>query len=308
MKNLLARKRPSSIPSLTIRIFLALFMLLVLITIAGAQDGSKSFLWKVRSESATAYILGSVHILKEDIYPLKKSIEDAFEKSDALAVEVNINEADAGNMQEMILAKALYPQGDSLKKHLSGETYELAESKLKELGMTLEVFESVRPWSLALTITTLELGKLGFDPAFGIDSHFLMEAEGRKKIIELESADSQISLLSNFSEKEQENFLFYTLKDLDVLEKELSEMLQAWKTGDAKTLDSLLSETAEKYPEIQPVYEKLIYARNRTMADRIEKLLKTKETYFIVVGAGHLVGRKGIIEILKNKGYAIEQL
>jgi len=56
-----------------------------------------------------------------------------------------------------------------------------------------------------------------------------------------------------------------------------------------------------------PVYEKLLYERNNTMATRIEGFLKAGGRYFVVVGAGHLVGKKGIIELLKKKGYPVEQ-
>ncbi|MGE5894163.1 MAG: TraB/GumN family protein, partial [bacterium] len=61
-------------------------------------------------------------------------------------------------------------------------------------------------------------------------------------------------------------------------------------------------------PAIEPVYEKIIYKRNEGMASKIEGLLKTERTCFIVVGAGHLVGKKSIIELLRPKGYSIRQL
>jgi uncharacterized protein YbaP (TraB family) len=84
--------------------------------------------------------------------------------------------------------------------------------------------------------------------------------------------------------------------------------LRAWKTGDVKNMESIATKPLAEDKNLSSLYEKLIYERNRNMVLRIEEFLKTKETYFVVVGAGHLVGKKGIIEMLKGKGYHVEQL
>jgi len=60
-------------------------------------------------------------------------------------------------------------------------------------------------------------------------------------------------------------------------------------------------------PEILPIYEKLFFSRNRNMADQIERLLKEKKRPFVVIGAGHLLGKDGVVEILRRKGYRVEQ-
>jgi len=159
-----------------------------------------------------------------------------------------------------------------------------------------------------MTLVALESLKLGFDPNYGIDKYFLSKAEGKKKILELESLDYQIDLLSHFSDKEQELFLIYTLKDLNIMEQELDKLTQAWTTGDTKGMESILTRSVSEDKRLSPIFEKLIYERNRKMVSKIEDLLRTKETYFVIVGAGHLVGNRGIIEILKGKGYFVEQL
>jgi len=159
-----------------------------------------------------------------------------------------------------------------------------------------------------MTLVALESLKLGFDPNYGIDKYFLSKAEGKKKILELESLDYQIDLLSHFSDKEQELFLIYTLKDLNIMEQELDKLTQAWTTGDTKGMESILTRSVSEDKRLSPIFEKLIYERNRKMVSKIEDLLRTKETYFVIVGAGHLVGNRGIIEVLKGKGYFVEQL
>jgi uncharacterized protein YbaP (TraB family) len=159
-----------------------------------------------------------------------------------------------------------------------------------------------------MTLVSLESMKLGLDPNLGIDKYFLTKADGKKKIFELESLDYQIGLLSALSDKDQESFLIYTLKDLKLMGEELSKLIQAWISGDAKGMESLLTKSISEDAGLSSIFDKLVYERNKTMALKIEDFLRTKETYFVIIGAGHLVGDQGIIEILKGKGYLIEQL
>jgi hypothetical protein len=136
--------------------------------------------------------------------------------------------------------------------------------------------------------------------------HFLSKAGG-KKIVELESVDAQIRLLSGFSDSEQELFLIRTLNDLKSVEKDTDALLRAWTSGDMRGIERLLSKDGAEGKKMASLNEKLLYSRNREMASRIENLLRAKETAFVIVGAGHLVGEKGIIALLRQKGYSIEQ-
>jgi hypothetical protein len=245
--------------------------------------------------------------MKKEGYPLNMKIEDAFDKSNVLVVEANINDINQIDVQKLI-ESAFYPGNDTLQNHVSRETHELLKREFEGFGIPFEVINKQRPWFLALTLTSLELLKLGFDPANGIDIHFLSKADGKKKIAELESIDYQINLLSRFSDREQEFFLLYTLKNINTTGQEIDGLFQAWITGDTKSMESIITKPAAEDRNLSSLYEKLIYERNRNMVSRIEEFLKTKETYFVVVGAGHLVGKKGIIEMLKGKGYHVEQI
>jgi len=284
-------------------------MLLLLSSVHAENNSSdqKGFLWKVQSKTNTAYIVGSIHAYKSELYPLPKKMENAFDKSDALAVEANINEIKPESMMTMING-ALYKDKSTLEKHLSKETYEMSVQKLKELGLPLELFQNTKPWFVALTVTSMELQKLGLNPEYGIDIYFLKKAENKKRIVELESIDYQVNLLSSFSDTEQELFLVSTLRDLHFFKREINTLLKAWNTGDTKTMESFVSKSLQDDPRMLPIYEKLVFKRNKNMASKIEGYLRTKEQYFVVVGAAHLVGKEGVIEILKKKGYLVEQL
>ena len=292
--------------------FLSIFSILIVISFSilsqeAVAQAKKTFLWKVQSKTNTVYVLGSIHYLKKEAYPLNEKIENAFEKSDIVVVEANIDDTGKVDTQKLV-ESTLYLDEETLEKHVSPQTYELVKKELEVLGVPLELIGKQKPWFLALTLASLEIVKLGFNPEYGIDKYFLSKAEGKKKILELEGFDYQMNLFCQLSEKDQESLLLYTLKDLKVLEQELDKLIQAWASGDTKGLESIITRSLVEDKRLSPIYDKLIYERNRSMASKIEDYLKTKETYFVIVGAGHLVGSKGIIELLKGKGFVVEQL
>ena len=272
-----------------------------------ASAEQKTFLWKVSSNTTTVYLLGSVHFMKKEIYPLNRKIEEAFEKSDLLVVEANVNDVSKIDVGKLI-ETAFYTGDDTLEKHVSSETYELVKKEFEGLGFPIWIVSKQKPWFLALSSTSLELMKQGFDPTYGLDMHFLNEASGKKKIKELESIDYQINLLSGFSDSEQEAFLRYTLQEVNSVDKEVDEVVKAWKNGDEKGMEAVARGAFQDNGTLASVYEKLIYKRNRNMASKIEEYLQTGETYFVVVGAAHLVGDKGILELLRMRGYTVTQL
>jgi uncharacterized protein YbaP (TraB family) len=293
------------------RRFLALFFLLCWIAAplptgeAFGQEG-KNFLWKVQSEASTVYLFGSIHFLKKENYPLGQAVETAFEKSDILVVEANIQDPGKVNPQA-IMEKGLYPPEDSIAEHLSPETYEMLKNETAKLGLPPEFFRMQRPWLLSMTLEAMELLKLGYDPRYGADVHFLSKASGRKKILELESVDEQINLLAGLSDREQELLLRLTLKDLQTTAREVDQAVRAWKSGDTKGMEAVMTKSFQDDPKSAPLHEKLIVERNRKMVSTVEDYLKRKGAYFVVVGAGHLTGEKGIIAELRKKGYPVEQ-
>lgn len=295
----------------TIKLSLIFTLFVIFLFAVIAQDSlsqpKKSFLWKVQSKTNTVYVLGSIHYLKKEIYPLDEKIEKAFDQSTNLGVEANVDNISKMDVQKLV-ESAFYSGDDTLEKHLSPEAYELVKRQLTELGGSIEAANKYRPWFLALSLASIEIGKLGFDPNYGIDRYFLSKATEKKKIVELESLEYQINLFSSLSEKHQELFLLYTLKDIKVLEQELDKLIEAWTVGDVKGLESIVTKSVKEDKKLVPVYEKLVIERNRKMASKIEEYLKEKETFFVIVGAGHLVGNHGILELLKGKGFLLEQL
>jgi len=295
----------------TVRCIKMIFVLLlvgssVLIQEAWSQS-QKSFLWKIRSKTNTVYLLGSLHFFKKDLYPLSERIGNAFDQSEILVVEANVNDIKKVDIQKL-MSRALYPDEDGLERHVSPEIYQRIVKETAGLGIPLDLLNRQRPWFLAMTLIALESLKLGFDPNLGIDKYFLSKAEGGKMILELESLEDQLDLLSGFSDQDQELFLLYTLKDLQVMEQDLAQLTQAWSSGDSRAVEVILTRGILEDKRLSFIFGKLVYERNKKMVSKIEEFLRTKENYFVVVGAGHLVGDRGIVQILKEKGYLVEQL
>jgi uncharacterized protein len=271
-----------------------------------ARAQEKSFLWQVHSEKSRIYILGSIHFLKKGNYPLKQTIETAFDSTRKLVLEIDLKSADPETIQRVTLEKGLNRDGKTLQQNVSPETYSLAEKRAKELGIDIHALGPLKPWVAALTLTSLQLQKLGFDPNSGVDRYLAERAmKSGKPMAGLETVAFQIGLIDQLSEREQESMLRQSLKEMDLLDRGLDQIVRAWSTGDVNGLEALLLSGMQEYPA---VYQKVIVDRNRRWLPQIEKMIEQGESTLIVVGAGHLVGKEGVIELLKARGYTVEQM
>lgn len=263
----------------------------------------KVFMWKAVSKNNHVYLLGSVHAAKKGLYPLNPRIETAFRDCAALAVEADA-ETNQGAVQALALQTGLYPEGDSLEKNISQRTKE----KLREQGFNLSLLNKFKPWLAAMTIQAQRVAKLGFDAKLGIDAHFLKLAKTQnKEIRELESAEFQLKLMSELAQGKEDLFLYLTLCDLDKMESKYNLIFDYWSNGDASKLEALILAELNN-PDFVELGNKLFYERNATMSEKIDGFLKESKPVFVIVGAGHLVGDKGVVKLLQDKGYQIEQV
>ena len=130
-------------------------------------------------------------------------------------------------------------------------------------------------------------------------------AQDHKPIQGLETAREQLEIMARLPDKQQREFLLYSVDDAERTASELDAMLNAWRRGDAATMAKLLQEGFDEYPDL---YRPLTVERNRKWIPQIEQLLDDKEDYLVVVGALHLVGTDSVIDLLERKGYKVKQL
>ena len=266
---------------------------------------AKSCLWEVETSTNTIFLLGSLHVLKSSAYPLAAEIDRAYAASQRLVFETDIGAMMEPAVQAKMLELGVYPEGQNLYQNISASTRQALEKKLNDLGLPAAHFSRFKPWFLAVTLTTLELQRLGFNPLYGIDLHFYNKAKSdEKELAYLESVGYQLDLLGKMSLQDQRSFLNQTLKDLEIAAQLADDMLTAWQNGDADKLFELLFKSFEDYPGIE---DRLLIRRNQDWLQKIEKILKESKITMVVVGAGHLVGPNSLIELLRQRGYRVKQ-
>jgi hypothetical protein len=266
----------------------------------------KSLLWKVQSGPNAVYVLGSIHFLKKQNYPLAKDIEDAFARSSKLVLEINLLALDPRETDKITLQKSMNGNGVTLEQNVSPETYALTERKAREMGIDIRALNLFKTWSVALTLSTIKLRQLGFDPAYGLDRYFAERAKnGGKPVAGLETLEDQLGIFDHLSRSEQESMLRQTVQEMDRLGTSVARIVQAWLTGDSSFLEGALLAQIREYPDL---YSKLILERNQHWVPQIETMVKSGENALIVVGAAHLVGKDGVIQLLRQRGYIVEQM
>jgi hypothetical protein len=269
------------------------------------QQTDKSCLWTVDTQSNKIYLLGSLHLLKQDTYPLAAAIEKAYADSRVIVFETDIAALQEPGLQAKMLELGIYPADQNLLENLDGNTRQLLEKKMSLIGLPLAQFSRFKPWFVALTLTTLELQRLGYNPEYGIDVYIFNRAKtDGKEISFLEPAEFQIDLLGNMVEQDQNDFLSQTLKDLEVVNELAGDLVKSWEDGDADRLHELLSKSFENYPHL---HDRLLIQRNENWIQKIEGAMQFNKNVLFVVGAGHLVGPESVVDLLKKKGYQVKQ-
>lgn len=278
-----------------------------------AQD-DKAFIWEVSSQSTTVYLMGSIHFADSSFYPLRPEIEEAFDRAKYLVVELDISKIDDDKYNQLLLHKGVYKDGRTIRDVISDHTWRQLQQRLQHLDIAYESIKHYKPGVVVLTLSAVQIMRMGFDPELGIDAYFLAKAsrsEPAKQIIELESLEQQLNLFIDVPDGEL--LLKESLYSLDEAETLMDDMVSFWKRGDVEQMNKLLFEEAlDDYPAFSEIYDSLFYDRNRSMTTKIADLLSNKtqqrEYYFVVVGSGHLIGDKGIVNALQKKGYNVRRL
>ena len=270
------------------------------------QSAALHCLWKAQGASNVVYLLGSVHLLQASNYPLPAVIDSAFTNSQIAAFETDIDKMDDPVQQAAMLSKISLPEGQTLQQNLSPKVYAALSKHAAEVGLPLQALEQYRPAVAIMTLEMMELMTIGADPEFGVDKHFInLARQSGKRVIPLETIDFQIGLLTGFTKAEEDLMVEKSLDEIDDEKKSYNEMVQAWQTGDSAALEKMLNKLRTEAPSI---FKKLVSDRTASWIPQFEKLLQGSRNAIVIVGAGHLVGPDGAIELLKKKGIKVTQL
>lgn len=275
-----------------------------------AWSSSQPGFWRASSESATVYLLGSMHFGHPTFFPLPEHIDQAFARAQVLAVEVDIASISPAAATQAIVKYGQLPRGESLEQVLSEPVYKKLAEHSRKSGVPLSAFSRFQPWFVALQLVEAEIRQTELRQDLGIDLYFIQRAAGEQRIDELETIESQLSLFGGLSMPQQERFLEQTLDDLGQSDEYLEQMASAWRLGDLPKLEALLIEpfTQDDDKDSAKFFHKVFTERNHAMTDAVKNYLEGSETVFFVVGAGHMVGKEGIIQLLQKNGVKVERL
>ncbi len=288
----------------------ALLLLLAFVAPVRATDATnavapKHSAWVVRGEECAVHLLGSVHVLKAENYPLPAVFENAFSNASVVYFETDIGEMMKPETQIRLTTRAQLPERQTLKDVLSEKTYAGLSRHLESSGIPEIMVSRFKPGFVVMMLAMLELQKEGFSPDAGMDLYFYKRAQREKKTVRgLEPLEFQIGLVCDLGKDEGEALMQSTLKDLREAKGKFGALVSAWRRGDTAGLEKLLNQAQKEDPAVM---KKFLTDRNLLWVPQIEALAKGTNNAVVIVGAGHLVGTNGVVELLKQRGCAVAQ-
>ncbi len=260
------------------------------------------YLWRYTANETIIYLAGSVHILKPGFYPLPRQFEDAFAQSDRLVLEVDTQQISPAQMQSLTLKYASLPRGQTLGALLGDARFAALTRTVGAYGVDLTLFNHLKPNFVTQQLAVLALMSVGYNPDAGLEAHFRRK-RGDRPILQLESVDFQLDLLFNAPLQTQVQLTEATLNQMPEFEQVTADLIAAWLSGDDASFIAATEAQSGETPALKAFSEALIERRNQSMATTLVGYLQQPGTYFVLIGAAHLIGDEGIPALLGKAGY-----
>jgi len=262
--------------------------------------------WAIHGDHNTVYLAGSVHLLKANDSALPPGFERAYANSRTLVMELDLGKVDPTAAAGWMMEHGMLPDGKDLHTAIGDERYRRVSTEAARLGLPMEMANQFSPWVLGLQLMELQYAQLGFDQQSGVEEQLEHRAQADgKPTAGLETLTEQLGFFEALTPEEQAKFLDLVVTEMRDVGSDTQAVITAWRAGDAAKLAALLSDEYKSFPTL---YRSLVTERNRHWVPQIEKLLRDKDNYFVVVGALHLVGQGGLLELMRHDGFKAEQL
>ncbi len=262
--------------------------------------------WAVHGDHNTVYLAGSVHLLKANDSALPPAFERAYAGSHTLVMELDLGKVDPMAAATWMAGHGMLPPGSDLKTVIGAARYQRVSTEATRLGVPMEMVSQFSPWVLGLQLMETQYAKDGFDSESGVEQQLEQRAQADSKpTAGLETLEEQLGFFATLTPDEQTKFLDLVLNDLHDVDSDTQAVIAAWRVGDAAKLAALLSDEYKQFPAL---YRALVTDRNKRWEPQIAKLLHDKDNYFVVVGALHLVGDGGLLDLMRKDGFKVEQL
>lgn len=261
-------------------------------------------LWEVGDADSKVWLFGSFHLLPPDLQWRTELFDQALAAADNVYFETNVSpESQAGLMAETF-RRGISTLGEKLTDSLNPTEAKTLIKKAKGIGVNIGALQAMRPWLATTTIAVAATVNAGYDPESGVDIRLQGEIPSvRQRFFETNA--EQLAFLADAPQAEQVSQLVSTLGQLDELKTSMTAMLGAWSNGQPETLSNLFTAELAGDPAFT---NRLIYDRNTKWVQSIKGLLANNEQDLIVVGAGHLLGDRSVVDLLGKAGFTVKRL
>ena len=284
------------------RVYLLLPVMLlagmVMHAVAGTDRGH-GLLWEIRADGVTSsYLFGTIHSEDPEVLDLAVPVQEAFDGADRVVLEVLMD------MEAMIYSSSamLLMDGRMLSDITGRSLFDKTASAVSSRGIPEIVLERMKPWAAATTLSVPP-------PETGLvlDLRLYQEAERTgKQLHGLESIREQLDVFDAMPERDQVALLKDAVDNLEIIDEMNAALLSAWKRRDLAAMMAISDESMRTGDQrlAREFEQRLIVGRNRLMADRVEPYLRQGRA-FIAVGALHLPGNDGLLNLLEQRGYTV---
>ncbi|MGB0956471.1 MAG: TraB/GumN family protein [Panacagrimonas sp.] len=281
------------------RLVRALGLALLLATTPGASAEQAPFLWKVAGEKANHYLMGSIHLLPKDVYPLPAPLMDAYERAEVLVLETDLKGVGARRAQRA-MQRAGKAEG-GLQSQIAPNLYADLQQQLQDMNLKPKLCDKLTAWFCALKVSIVAFQQAGMKPSRGLDLYFFKRADGDDKpVFWLESAEFQLNLFAGMPQDLGEKFLRSTVDELSHPEKKPADLIRYWREHDLQGMRSMVMDMRANYPKL---HARLLADRNRAWIAPLKQIFASERSHLVLVGAAHMLGPEGLIALLSDAGY-----
>jgi uncharacterized protein YbaP (TraB family) len=262
--------------------------------------------WKVSSESGHVYIGGTFHLLTAADYPLPAAYDAAYKASQIVVLETDLDRFRDPAFQPVLVKAVSFEADRNITQVLKPSTLKQLQTWLATRNLALQNLAQLKPGMFSMTLSMLELQRLGLTGT-GVDEHFQQRAKQDGKPLQwFETAEQQLSMITGMGEGYEDDLIISTLRDLENMQAMMDDMKKAWREGDGAKLEAIaLAPGLKEYPQLM---DSLLFERNDKWIPGIERMIANKDTEFVLVGALHLVGKRGLLAQLQQRGFSIEKV
>jgi uncharacterized protein YbaP (TraB family) len=260
-------------------------------------------LWRVKGPAAEVDLFGSIHLLSAATNWETPALLAELARADQVWFEIPLGPQAQASMIPLVRAKGLQPPGQTLSAQIGPELTARVRALAAREGVDFTVLDRFRPWFAELTLTVSFYEHQGYREDLGVEQVIDKAVPPTVTRGAFETVAEQIDLFADDPPAEQVASLKETLDEIGKDPDTFARAADAWRRGDVRGIEREVVDPVRK--EDEALYDRLIVARNRRFAARIEQLLQGRGRVFVVVGAGHLVGPEGVPALLRKDGYAV---